>query len=41
APTRRLDPAWSADLPDIDRDFAGQVRPANAIGALAGPRPRP
>jgi len=40
APTRRLDPAWLADLPDIDRDFAGLPRAKNAIGALATPMHR-
>lgn len=25
---------WRADLPDIDRDFAGEPRPAHALGAL-------
>jgi len=36
APTRRLDPAWTVGLPDIERDYAGQPRPAMAIGALVG-----
>ncbi len=40
-PSRRLDPAWSAGLPDIERDFAGQARPLNAIGALVGPNSAP
>lgn len=33
-PTRRIDPAWLRDLPDIERDHAGQLRPPNLIGAL-------
>lgn len=41
APTRRLQPAWLADLPEIERDFAGQPRPANAIGALVGSKSVP
>jgi hypothetical protein len=43
-PTRRIDPAWLRDLPDIERDHAGQLRPPNAIGAQIGPprrKPRP
>jgi hypothetical protein len=36
-PTRRIDPAWLRDLPDIERDHAGQLRTPNAIGALIGP----
>jgi hypothetical protein len=40
APTRRLDPAWLVDLPDIGFDFAGRPRPPGAIGALVSPRRR-
>jgi len=36
-PTRRIDPAWLHDLPDIERDHAGQLRTPNAIGALVEP----
>jgi len=36
-PTRRIDPAWLRDLPDIERDHAGQLRTPNVIGALIGP----
>ena len=40
APTRRLDPAWTAGLPDIERDHAGALRPPGAIGALIGEKVR-
>jgi hypothetical protein len=33
-PTRRIDPAWLRDLPEIERDHAGMLRPPNVIGAL-------
>ncbi len=33
-PTRRIDPAWLRDLPDIERDHAGMIRSPNLIGAL-------
>ena len=33
-PTRRIDPAWLGDLPDIERDHAGHLRTPNVIGAL-------
>jgi len=33
-PARRIDPAWLRDLPDIERDHVGMLRPRNVIGAL-------
>ena len=33
---QRLDAAWLRNLPDIERDYAGQVRPPLAIGARVG-----